>query len=195
MSDRGSFVSQWFYCERCRDALHAAAVQVLPWVEVLPGDPATGRVVVGNVRGLPSCDIQRHADMAAEAAANTVCHPTVFTVITEDLRVLVYGLVPGEPPVLEVVSTAASGARALEAVAAIRCAREAPGMNGTQDGAPADEWTSGGREYRTLRLSDGALEAQVLASDAWATLTLTEGSVPLDEVRVSAEQMRKGLAL
>ena len=78
MSERGSFVTQFCYCDQCVKALEAVLTLRCEDVTVIRGN-----IVAGYVKGsAPGDEIGYFEDYAAELAG-VICHPVRIAVIAE----------------------------------------------------------------------------------------------------------------
>ena len=92
MSERGSFVTQFCYCDICVRALESALASRCKNVTVIRGSIVAGYVSGGG----PGDEIIDFND-CADAIAAVICHPVRIAVIAEQGEAL-FRIQPNRPP-------------------------------------------------------------------------------------------------
>lgn len=88
MSDRGSFVTEYLYCEKClliakehliKNEKHLKGIQIPSWKEneYLP-------IIAGKIGGVGSADIYDTIFKKSEEIASKVCHSMRISLISEE---------------------------------------------------------------------------------------------------------------
>jgi hypothetical protein len=101
VSERSSLVSQYFYCEACRDVFEDA-LRTLDfsqggrgWAR-FSGSGDSGRIVVAFLGGLYGGESHNEVRWALEAVADRFCHPTTCAVIDASNGLMGFYVAHGE---------------------------------------------------------------------------------------------------